>query len=191
MTEKGITTFRTGKQVRLPSTEPDHWTTFIRLAADEERLEDLPHPPRSAEGYRARAREQAAAKSHGDCFQLAVETADTGETAGTADTHHADPRAGRFDHGITIGTDHRHKGHASQAVVLLLRFTFAEQRHHKCQAQIFAHNEASPALHRRLAFVEEGRLRDHLLFPGRHHDLVMRAGPLAREFTQPHTMSRP
>ncbi|MFI1767920.1 GNAT family N-acetyltransferase [Streptomyces sp. NPDC020800] len=185
-----MTSFWTGKRIRLRGIEPDDWTAFMRLAVDEERLGDLLHPPRSAEGYRAWAREQAAAKSDGDCFQLAVEAVDTGEIVGTVGTHHADPRSGWFDYGVTIGADHRHKGYASEAVMVLLRFMFAERRYHKCQARIFAHNEASLTLHRRLGFVEEGRLRDHVFFAGRHHDLVMMGMP-AEEFTQLHAMSGP
>lgn len=65
---------------------------------------------------------------------------------------------------------------------------FAERRYHKCEARVFAHNEASLALHRRLGFVEEGCLRDHVFLTGRHHDLVI-LGMLADEFAQLHAMS--
>ncbi|MEU1372270.1 GNAT family protein [Streptomyces triculaminicus] len=131
-----MTSFWAGKRVRLRGIEPDDWTAFMRFAADEERLGDLLRPPRSAEGYRAWAKEQATAISDGDCFP----------------------------------------------------FMFAERRYHKCQARIFAHNEASLALQRRLGFIEEGRLRDHVFFAGRHHDLVM-MGMLAEEFARLHSMS--
>ncbi|MFC4610354.1 GNAT family N-acetyltransferase [Streptomyces maoxianensis] len=183
-----MTSFWTGKRVRLRGIEPDDWTAFLRFAVDEERSGDLLHPPRSAEGYRAWAKEQAAAKSDGDCFQLAIEAVDTGEIVGAVGSHHADPRAGWFEYGVTIGADHRRKGYAAEAVVMLLRFMFAERRFHKCGARIFAHNEASLALQRRLGFIEEGRLRDHVFFAGRHHDLVM-MGMLADEFAQLHSMS--
>ncbi|MFI1015222.1 GNAT family N-acetyltransferase [Streptomyces sp. NPDC020965] len=46
-------------------------------------------------------------------------------------------------------------------------WVFAERRCAKCQARILAHNEASLALHRRLGFIEDGRLRDHVFFAGR------------------------
>ncbi|MFJ9831795.1 hypothetical protein ACIRU2_10425 [Streptomyces sp. NPDC101169] len=42
----------------------------------------------------------------------------------------------------------------------------AERQYHKCEARIFGRNEASPALHRRLGFAEEGRLHDHVFFAG-------------------------
>ncbi|MEU9625146.1 MULTISPECIES: GNAT family protein [unclassified Streptomyces] len=183
-----MTSFWTGKQVRLRGIEPEDWTAFMRFAVDEERLGDLLQPPRSAESFRTWAKEQAVAKSDVDGFGLAIEAVDTGEIVGAVGSHHADPRAGWFEYGITMGAEHRRKGFAAEAVVMLLRFMFAERRYHKCQARIFAHNEASLALHRRLGFVEEGRLRDHVFFAGRHHDLVM-LGMLADEFAQLHPVS--
>ncbi|WP_327380699.1 GNAT family N-acetyltransferase [Streptomyces sp. NBC_01207] len=182
-----MTSFWTGDRVRLRGIEPDDWTAFMRFAVDEERLGDVLHPPRSAEGFRAWAKEQAAAKLDGDCFGLAIEAVDTGEIVGAVGSHHSDPRAGWFEYGITMGADQRRKGYATEAVVMLMRFMFAERRYHKCGARIFAHNEASLALHRRLGFVEEGRLRDHVFFAGRHHDLVV-MGMLADEFAQLHAL---
>ncbi|MFI2186780.1 GNAT family N-acetyltransferase [Streptomyces sioyaensis] len=183
-----MTSFWTGKRVRLRGIEPDDWTAFMGFAADEERLGDLLQPPRSAESYRAWTQEQAATRSDGDCFQLAIEAVDTGEIVGAVGSHHADPRAGWFEYGVTIGAAHRRKGYAAEAVVLLLRFMFAERRYHKCQARIFADNETSLALQRRLGFIDEGRLRDQVFFAGRHHDLVM-MGMLASEFAQLHSLS--
>ncbi|WP_432196619.1 GNAT family N-acetyltransferase [Streptomyces sp. bgisy027] len=185
-----MTSFWSGKQIRLRGIEPDDWTAFMRFAVDEERTGDLLNPPRSAESFRVWAKEQAAAKSNEDCFGLAIEAVDTGEIVGAVGSHQADPRAGWFEYGITIGADHRRKGYAAEAVVMLLRFMFAERRYHKCQARIFAHNEASLTLHRRLGFVEEGRLRDHVFLAGQHHDLIM-MGVLADEFAQLHSMSEP
>ncbi|WP_369252422.1 GNAT family N-acetyltransferase [Streptomyces sp. R41] len=183
-----MTSFWKSKRIRLRGVEPDDWTAFMRFAADEERLGDLLHPPRSAESYRAWAKEQAAAKSDGDRFQLGIEATDTGELVGSVGSHRADPHAGWFEYGITIGADHRRKGYAAEAVVLLLRFMFTERRYHKCEARVFAHNEASLALHRGLGFVEEGRLRDHVYLAGRHHDLVI-LGMLADEFARLHPLN--
>ncbi|MBB5122309.1 acetyltransferase [Streptomyces eurocidicus] len=183
-----MTSFWTGKRVRLRGIEPEDWPAFMRFAEDEERLGDLLHPPRSAEGFRTWAKERAVAKPDGDCFQLAVEAVGTGEIVGAVGSHHADPRAGWFEYGVTMGADHRRKGYAAEAVVMLLRFMFAERRYHRCGARIFAHNEASLALQLRLGFVEEGRLRDHVFFAGQYHDLVM-MGMLADEFAHLHSMS--
>ncbi|WP_405533909.1 GNAT family N-acetyltransferase [Streptomyces sp. NBC_00075] len=182
-----MTSFWTGKRVRLRGIEPDDWAAFMGFAVDEERLGDLLNPPRSAEALRAWAKEQAVAKSDGDCFGLVIEAVDTGKIVGAVSSRDADPRAGRFEYGVTMGAGHRRKGYAAEAVRMLLRFMFAERRYHKCEARIFAHNEASLALHRRLGFAEEGRLRDHVFCAGRYHDLVV-MGILADEFAQLHSM---
>ena len=181
-----MTSFWSGKRIRLRGIEPDDWTAFMRFAVDEERMGDLLNPPRSAESFRGWAKEQAASTSDGDCFGLAIESVETGKVVGAVGSHQADPRLGWFEYGVTIGAEHRRKGYAAEAVVLLLRFMFAERRYHKCEARIFAHNEASLELHRRLGFVEEGRLRDHVFLAGHHHDLVM-MGMLADEFAQLHS----
>ncbi|MCX4907330.1 GNAT family N-acetyltransferase [Streptomyces sp. NBC_00878] len=180
-----MTSFWTGERIRLRGIEPDDWTAFLRFAVDEERLGDAVRPPRSAAGHRAWAEAQAAAEPDGDCFRLAIEALDTGEAVGAVSSNHAEPQAGRFEYGVTIGADHRRKGYAAEAVVMLLRFMFAERRYHKCEARVFAHNEGSLALHRRLGFVEEGRLRDHVFLAGGHHDLVL-LGLLADEFAELH-----
>ncbi|MGW5673915.1 GNAT family N-acetyltransferase [Streptomyces sp. NPDC003860] len=184
MTSIDTSSFWTGERVRLRGIEPDDWTAFMRFAVDEEGLGDLIQPPRSAEEHRNWTRERAVAGAgDGDRFQLAVETVDGGEIVGAVGSHHADARAGWFEYGVTIGAAHRHRGYASEAVALLLRYMFNERRFHKCQARILAHNEPSLALHRRLGFVEEGRLRDHVFSAGRHHDLVL-MGVLADEFVE-------
>ncbi|MFF3461019.1 GNAT family N-acetyltransferase [Streptomyces sp. NPDC001984] len=180
----------TGNRVRLRAIEPDDWTAFTRFADDDGRRGGRLDLPRSAESYRAWAKEQAVAKCDDDRFRLAVETTATGELVGTVGSHRTGPTSGWFEFDVAIGADHRRKGYATEAVVLLLRFMFAERRYHKCLAAIFAHNEASLALTRRLGFTEEGRLREHVFFAGRHHDLVMK-GMLADEFDQRHTMSKP
>ncbi|MFD7555610.1 GNAT family N-acetyltransferase [Streptomyces sp. NPDC059835] len=183
-----MTSFWTGRRVRLRGIEPDDWSAFMRFAEDEERLGDLLNPPRSAEEFRAWAKEQAAAKSDGDCFGLAIEAVDTREIVGAVGSHHADPRAGWFEYGVTMEAGHRRKGYASEAVVMLLRFMFDERRFHKCGARIFADNEGSLAFQRRLGFVEEGRLRDQVFSAGQYLDVVM-MGLLAGEFAQLHSPS--
>lgn len=185
-----MASFWMGERVRLRGIEPEDWAAFMGFAVDEERSGDLLHPPGSAEGFRAWAKEQAVAKSEGDCFRLAVQALDTGKIVGAVGSNHADPCAGRFEYGITMAAGHRRKGYATEAAVMLLRFMFGERRYHKCEARIFGHNEASLALHRRLGFAEEGRLRDHVFSAGRHHDLVV-MGILAHEFTQRHAASEP
>ncbi|MGI5354023.1 GNAT family N-acetyltransferase [Streptomyces sp. CA-252508] len=183
--------FWTGERVRLRGIEPEDWQAFMEFDAHtgHQRSVDVLHPPRSAERYHAWAAEQSVAAPGGDDFRLAVEALDTGDVVGSLATDGADPRSGRFRYGIGIVGEHQRRGYASDAVVLLLRFMFGERRYHKCEAGIHAFNDASLALHRRLGFVEEGRLRDHEFFAGRHHDLVL-MGMTAPEFAARHPFGK-
>ena len=180
-----MTSFWTGRKVRLRGIEPEDWPSF--LAFDEHsgdmRSADMLHPPRSAEGRRDWARQEATRTSASDEFRLAIESLADGELVGAVNTHQTDPRAGRFGYGIAIGNRFQRRGYAREAVVLLLRFMFGERRYHKCEAGVYAFNTPSLELHRALGFREEGRLRDHEFFAGRHHDMVV-LGMTAPEFEQ-------
>ncbi|MFG2604634.1 GNAT family N-acetyltransferase [Streptomyces sp. NPDC048514] len=178
----------TGRRVRLRAVEPDDWTAFMGFADDDGRRGSRLNLPRSAEDYRAWAKEQSVATCDDDRFRLVVEATATGEPVGTVGSHRTGPRSGWFEFDVTIGAGHRRKGYAAESAVLLMRFMFAERRYHKCLGAIFAHNEASLALTRGLGFTEEGRFREHVFFAGRYHDLVM-MGMLAGEFDQRHAMS--
>lgn len=162
----------------------------MRFAAEDGRRGGRLDLPRSAESYRVWAKEQALAECDHDRFRLAVEATATGELVGTVGSHRTGPCSGWFELDVTISVDHRRKGYATEAVALLLHFMFAERRYHKCLAAILADNEASLALFRRLGFTEEGRLRKHVFFAGRHHDLVM-MGMLANEFDERRTTGQP
>lgn len=164
-----------GERVRLRGIEPDDWEAFQEFdthSADV-RTADRLHPPRSRAGYQRWAAEEAVAAPAGDLFRLAVESRPGHHVVGTVNTVDPEPRAGRFGYGVAIGRDHQRQGYATEAVTLLLRYMFGERRYHKCEIGVYAFNDASVQLHRRLGFVEEGRLRHHEFFAGRHHDLVL------------------
>src|SRR4051795_3757638 len=126
----------TGKRVRLRAIEPDDWMAFARFAYDDGRRGGRLDLPRSAESYRAWVKEQAVAECDDDRFRLAVETTATGELVGAVGSHRTGRCSGWFELDVTIGADHRRKGYATEAVVLLLRFMFAERRYHKCLAAV-------------------------------------------------------
>ncbi|MYW17405.1 GNAT family N-acetyltransferase, partial [Streptomyces sp. SID2955] len=168
----------------------DDWTAFMRFADEDGRRGSRLDLPRSAESHRAWAKERSVATCDDDRFRLVVETTATGEAVGTIGSHRTGPRSGWFEFDVTIGADHRRRGYATESLMLMLRFMFAERRYHKCLGAVLAHNEASLALTRGLGFTEEGRLREHVFFDGRHHDLVM-LGMLAGEFDQRHGLSAP
>lgn len=177
--------FWTGSRVRLRALEPDDWTFFRdldRYAADVRSVDRL-HPPRSDSGYREWAA-GARTPSDGDEFFLVVDSPGDGPV-GSINTTATDPRAGRYQHGISVHPRFRRRGFAAQAIVLVQRYMFGELRYHKCEADVYDYNAASLALHERLGFHREGVLRDHEFFAGRHVDVV-RFGMTAAEFAAEH-----
>ncbi|MEV7216805.1 GNAT family protein [Kitasatospora cineracea] len=176
-----MTSYWTGERIRLRAVEPGDGPLLARLSEQEERLGDALDPPRSAEGWTALAREKAAADPTADTYQLVVESRADGAAVGAVCVHRADNRSGLFEYGITVGAEHRRRGYAAEAVRLVLRHQFEERRHHKATARVFAHNEPSLALQRRLGFVEEGRLGRHFFVAGEHRDVVLFA-MFAEEF---------
>ncbi|WP_447003284.1 GNAT family N-acetyltransferase [Saccharothrix isguenensis] len=176
-----MTSVWVGSRVRLRGVEPDDWQAFMRFTEHSEdmRAVDRIEPPRSAAGHRAWTAKQASAEPEGDRLFLAIEA--DGVLVGTLSTHATDQRVGRFGYGIGIGHEHQRRGYAAEAVGLLLDFMFGERRYRKCEAGVYAFNEPSLALHRKLGFQVEGRLRDHEFSAGRHHDVVL-LGVLADEW---------
>lgn len=165
----------TGERIRLRGVEPGDWEDFRDLARNtlDARNADLVEPPRSDEGFRAWTADRAGRPPGGDAFRLVVEVLDGHAFAGAVTVGEIDSRAGRFRTGIEISREHRRRGYAAEATRLVLTYMFAEQRHHKCEVEVYAFNDASLALYRRLGFVEEGRLRQHEYFAGAHHDVVL------------------
>ncbi|MCX5233400.1 GNAT family N-acetyltransferase [Streptomyces sp. NBC_00233] len=116
--------------------------------------------------------ERAGRPPGGEAYRLVVEVLADHAFAGCVTARETDSRAGRFKTGIEIIRGHRRKGYAAEATELVLTCMFAEQRCNKCEAEVYAFNEASLALYRRLGFVEERRLRQHEFFAGNCHDVV-------------------
>ncbi|MGW1818993.1 GNAT family N-acetyltransferase [Streptomyces sp. NPDC002125] len=177
----------TGERVRLRGVEPEDWEGFRDLAHNthDVRNADMVEPPRSAEGFRSWTAERAARPPGGEAFRLVIEVLADGAFAGSVTVGETDSRAGRFRTGIEVARAHRRRGYAAEATELVLTYMFAEQRHHKCEVEVYAFNDASLALYRRLGFVEEGRLRQHEFFAGAHHDVVL-LGITAAEYWATH-----
>jgi RimJ/RimL family protein N-acetyltransferase len=180
-----MTSIWAGRKVRLRGIEPEDWQAFMgfdQYTADVRSVENI-HPPRSAAGYRQWATERSTQVMDDDTFQLAIESLAENALVGALSTTAVQRCAGRFKYGIGIGRDHQRRGFASDAIVVLLTYMFAERRFHKCEADIYAFNEGSIELHKKLGFQIEGRLREREYFAGRHHDLVV-MGMTRPEFTE-------
>jgi RimJ/RimL family protein N-acetyltransferase len=163
----------TGDLVKLRRIEPEDWEHFYRWNqdTDAERLGYFVPPPQSKEAVRKWAENESTVRPEGDDIRFVIETLDR-VLVGSLNTHHADTRNGTFEYGISLGREHWGQGYAADAIRVLLRFMFRERRYQKANAYVYAFNERSLALHRKLQFVEEGRIRRNHYADGAYHDLV-------------------
>jgi RimJ/RimL family protein N-acetyltransferase len=175
-----------GRLVRLRAVEPEDWERYARDADDSEsqRLGYRIHLPQSNE--RAREKNRALAASDLDEAErvaLAIEVLESGELAGQVSAHGMSPRDGTFEYGINVFREHWGKGYATEAITLLCRYYFDELGYQKVNATVYAFNEASLALHRKMGFVEEGRIRRNHYSGGAYHDEYW-FGMTAEEFRE-------
>jgi ribosomal-protein-alanine N-acetyltransferase len=90
--------------------------------------------------------------------------------------------------GYAVGYEHQGKGHASEAVALMLDFGFGALGLHRITAAIGPDNPSSHAIAQRLGFTREGVLRDHVFTNGAWRDSVLYS-LLAPEWTTPGSSS--
>jgi Acetyltransferases, including N-acetylases of ribosomal proteins len=173
-------------RVRLRPVRPEDGPTHFLWNRDSTMLRavDRLYLPQSEQAARRWAEEAAARAAAGegekDGFQFEIETL-AGELVGSISTHHCDPRCGTFYYGVAVLPEHQRRGYATDAIRLVLRFYFGELRYQKVNAEVYAFNDASLCLHRRLGFREEGRLRRMVYTDGQFFDKVI-FGLTAEEF---------
>lgn len=163
-----------GHLVRLRGVEPEDAETFHGWNADTEAARAgyrIPFPV-SRERQRQWAARVAEQEGDDDTFVFVVETLG-GVAVGSLSTHACDRRNGTFSYGVFTASEHRRRGYASEAIQLLLGYFFRELRYQKVTVRIYSFNTASLALHRRLGFVQEGRLRRMTYTNGQYHDEIL------------------
>ncbi len=76
---------------------------------------------------------------------------------------------------IFVGADHTGKGYGTDAMEQLVDFIFSEMNLDRVYLTVFAYNERAIKSYRKVGFLEEGRLREHLFRDGKYHDVVQMA----------------
>lgn len=164
-----------GELVRLREIEPEDWRAYAAWNLDDEQARNLdivPFPQSDAR-VRAWAEKEATRERDGDNMRFVIVAKESGEVVGDIGTHHCYPIDGCLSYGISIRADQRRKGYASEAIRLVLRFYFFERRYQKANITAYEFNDASIALHRRLGFQQEGRLRRTMFTNGRYWDELL------------------
>jgi RimJ/RimL family protein N-acetyltransferase len=164
-----------GDLVRLREIEPEDWRVYAAWNLDDEQSRnlDMIHFPQSDARVRAWAEKEATRERDGDNMRFVIVARESCEVVGDIGTHHCYPIDGCLSYGISIRADQRRRGYASEAIRLVLRYYFSERRYQKANVSIYEFNEASIALHRRLGFQQEGRLRRAIFTNGRHWDELL------------------
>ena len=116
--------------------------------------------------------EKAAGLKDDGMIRFAMENLD-GVTVGWVTLHSRDQKNGTFGFGVAVYRDYRGHGNAVDAVRILLKYGFWEQRYQKCNSMCLHTNEASIRMHQKLGFIEEGRIRRNCFFNGKYHDDVL------------------
>jgi RimJ/RimL family protein N-acetyltransferase len=163
--------FWQGRLVRLRGVEPSDAEAFARWNLDSEAARELDFtwPPVSLARVTKDTEELALKKFEAGDFVFVVEDG-AGVAVGNIATHHCDQRAGTFMYGLYVAREHRRRGYAAEAVLLVLKYYFEELRYQKCTVAVHANNEASIALHEKLGFRREGTLRRVVYAGGRYFD---------------------
>ena len=75
---------------------------------------------------------QALARPENDHFQLGIEDSQ-GVLVGLINTHDVDRRVGIFHCGVAVRGEHRRRGYAAEAILILIRYMF-DHGHHRITA---------------------------------------------------------
>lgn len=127
--------------------------------------------PSSVDLQKERLEKIAGFKDEG-MLRFAMETLEE-ITVGWVTLHSRDQKNGTFGFGVAVYRDHRGHGYAVDAVRIVLKYGFWEQRYQKCNSVCLHSNEASIRMHDKLGFREEGRIRRNCFHNGHYHDDVL------------------
>lgn len=116
-----------------------------------------------------------------DRVDLAIEDRDTGEFLGELALLDADLPNESIGFRIALVPGSVDRGVGTQAVRLTLAHAFDTLGFHRVQLEVYSHNPRALRVYLKCGFVEEGRLRDALLWDGVRHDSIV-MGILRPEF---------
>jgi RimJ/RimL family protein N-acetyltransferase len=183
-----------GDRVQLRGYEPEDldFETGYQANTIDQRRGWKAFPPRSSVASKTWNEEASADKPEGDAvqFRLVVARRSDNQIVGGVNSHTVNMINGTFRFGISIADEHKGNGYAGEAVLLLMRYMFEERRFQKCGSEVHSYNTPSLALHRKLGFVEEGRLRREVFVGGGFHDTVL-LGMTVEEFHELYPKLRP
>lgn len=173
-----------GERIRLAAINKDDLPVFAGWYEDAgfSRLSDsTPAAPLSEAQWAARLEEQQKAE---DGFLFAIRELEEDSLIGYVELDGIQWTHQTAWMGIALG-DRAYwgKGYGREAMKLILKFAFHELNLHRVQLSVFSYNERALSLYKKLGFVQEGVMREHLSRDGRRHDMLI-FGLLRREWEE-------
>lgn len=161
-----------GEKIRLRAPEKNDFNLFESL--DDEILKNLDSIafPRTKEQIEEWINNiSQGATENSDDFYWIAEDRDR-NVVGTIEVTDCDSKNGTFFYAISVYPSHRGKGYAKDMIMTVLRHYFFELRYQKTTICVYSFNNASINLHKKLKFVEEGRLRNMIYTNGTFYDEI-------------------
>lgn len=176
----------TGELVRVRAWEPRDWEAQVRWHDDTQgdSRTGWPQLPHSEHRIREAALQHASHVPTDDSFQGIISLLD-GSAVGVISAGDVDQRNGTFGVAYYVEPEHRRRGYATEAVLILMRFYFMERRYQKANISLYEFNNESRLLAERLGFQLEGRQRRMHFSNDRHWDWL-RYGLTVEEFREKH-----
>jgi len=104
-------------------------------------------------------------------YYLAISTHDSDRLVGFIRLALSGVQAAKL--GYAVSAENWGRGYATDAVEVMLNFAFENLKLHRVTAAVGPENDASLAVVRKLGFVLEGRLRDHVFTNGSWRDSLL------------------
>ena len=106
-------------------------------------------------------------------FMFAIINKETDQLLGNIGLHHLDYKNGNASLGIFLGDEENlGKGYGSEAIKLLISFTFNDLRLHNIMLTVYDFNERAIKAYRKCGFKEFGRRHEARFFNGKYHDII-------------------
>jgi len=116
--------------------------------------------------------EKVTRSNDSDVIRFAMENLE-GVIVGWITLHSRDPTNGTFGFGVAVYREYRRNGYAVDAVRIILKYGFWEQRYQKCNSECISINDASIRMHEKLGFIKEGQIRRNMFHKGTYCDDVL------------------
>lgn len=164
-----------GLSVWLRPFDEDDEEAVHAYASDPEVTRYADWGPNSREMTKSFLAEAVRRGTGPDLYSFAVISGADGELVGSASLRVVSTEHHHGELGFVVNRQHWRKGYATEAAVLLLRFSFETVGLHRVEATCHPANLASQRVLEKAGFQFEGHLRDHLLVRGEWRDSLMYA----------------